>query len=126
MACTLADVIQCVLPLETSSFDLRPAEYLDQFLSLLASLRGGRSRFVPLLLAKISETLPSMSIPLVPMPSHVKAEPGVSYLDATTTAVVDPFSSPSDSVLNPAFSNQSLAPAIPEITTIQYPVFPNS
>lgn len=125
MACTLADVIQCVLPLEASSFDLRPAEYLDQLLSLLASLRGGRSRFVPLLLAKMSEALPAMSVPVVPIPSHVKAEPGTAYLDGTT-AVIDPFSPTSDSVLNPPFSNQPLAATIPEVTTIQYPVFPSS
>lgn len=60
IACTLTDVIACV-PLDTAIFGTIPADYLDQFLYLISRLRGGASRFVPLLLAKISETIPSLT-----------------------------------------------------------------
>lgn len=126
MACTLADVIQCVLPLEANSFDLQPAEYLNRFLALLASLRGGRSRFVPLLLAKVAETLPSMPMPILPIDSHVKPEPETNFLDTTTVAVIDPFSPTSDPTLNPTFANQTLATQIPEVAPIPFQVFPSS
>jgi hypothetical protein len=60
IACTLTDVIACV-PLNTAIFGTIPADYLNQFLFLISRLRGGASRFVPLLLAKISENIPSLT-----------------------------------------------------------------
>ncbi len=60
IACTLTDVIACV-PLDTAIFGTIPADYLNQFLYLISRLRGGASRFVPLLLAKISENIPSLT-----------------------------------------------------------------
>jgi hypothetical protein len=60
VACTLTDVIACV-PLDTAIFGTIPADYLNQFLYLISRLRGGASRFVPLLLAKISENIPSLT-----------------------------------------------------------------
>lgn len=60
IACTLTDVIACV-PLDTAIFGTIPADYMNQFLFLISRLRGGASRFVPLLLAKISENIPSLT-----------------------------------------------------------------
>lgn len=73
VACTVADVIACV-PLDSSIFEVGPLEYLNQFLRLIASLRGGGSRFHPLLLAKISENLPHMTAPISKIPMPIKEE----------------------------------------------------
>jgi hypothetical protein len=63
IACTLTDVMACV-PLEPTAFEVGPREYLHQFLTLISTLRGGDSRFLPLLLAKVNEVLPSMAAPI--------------------------------------------------------------
>jgi hypothetical protein len=61
------------VPLETSSFRYGPRDYLTKFLGLISALRGGDSRYLPLLLAKIDDALPTMaapiahSLPLLPM-----------------------------------------------------------
>lgn len=53
----------CV-PLEPAAFEYGPRDYLNQFLTLISTLRGGDSRFLPLLLAKVNEVLPSMAAPI--------------------------------------------------------------
>lgn len=63
MACTLTDVMSCV-PLEMNAFRYGPRDYLTQFLSLISALRGGDSRYLPLLLAKIHDALPTMAAPI--------------------------------------------------------------
>ena len=68
VACTLTDVIAYV-PLDpTLNSQEQPTEYLNQFLNLISRLRGGASRYLPLLLAKVSENLPSMAAPIHHMP----------------------------------------------------------
>ena len=47
-----------------------PSEYLNQFLQLIAKLRGGGSRFLPLLMAKVTETMPSLAPPIVHSPQQ--------------------------------------------------------
>jgi hypothetical protein len=73
VACTLTDVIACV-PLESATTlnHQTPTDYLDQFLKLISQLRGGASRYLPLLLAKISENLPSMAPPVNPIAITIK------------------------------------------------------
>ncbi|ERF68543.1 hypothetical protein EPUS_04641 [Endocarpon pusillum Z07020] len=73
VACTVTDVIACV-PLDSSIFEIGPLEYLNQFLSLISNLRGGGSRFLPLLRAKISENLPSMATPVPKAVMPIKDE----------------------------------------------------
>lgn len=64
IACTLTDVIFCV-PLDPAASPANelPSNYLNQFLKLISQLRGGTSRYFPLLLAKVSENLPSIAPP---------------------------------------------------------------
>ncbi|KAF1991833.1 hypothetical protein K402DRAFT_70860 [Aulographum hederae CBS 113979] len=57
VACTLADVMACV-PIEQAAFELGPRDYLQRFISLISSLRGGQSRHLPLLIGKINDVLP--------------------------------------------------------------------
>lgn len=71
VACTLTDVISCI-PSGTPTFDFGPRDYLSQIIQLITKLRGGQQRFMPLLTAKIHDTMPpaiSYSLPLVPATS---------------------------------------------------------
>ncbi|KAF4553992.1 Fungal specific transcription factor domain-containing protein 45 [Elsinoe fawcettii] len=75
VACTLTDVMSCVPEHQLQpSFEFGPRDYLHQLVSLVSNLRGGRQRYLPLLVSKIHETLPSsmsnMSFALSPNPSH--------------------------------------------------------
>lgn len=68
VACTLTDVVACV-PIEQYTFEYGPRDYLNQFLSLISQLRGGQQRYLPLLLSKIQETVPSLPMPGYALPS---------------------------------------------------------
>jgi hypothetical protein len=59
IACTLTDVIACV-PFEVSTSE-PPFDILSKLLHLVSKLRGGSSRYLPLLLTKVSETLPNVA-----------------------------------------------------------------
>lgn len=50
-----------------------PHDHLNQLLNLISRLRGGASRYVPLLMSKVQETLPNMSNPLTHMPHTLDA-----------------------------------------------------
>ena len=72
VACTLTDVIACV-PLESTSPQTeQPTDVLKQFLDLVSQLRGGASRYLPLLLAKVSDNLPDMTVPNNQLPLSIK------------------------------------------------------
>jgi hypothetical protein len=45
------------------AFALGPRDYVSRFLTLISALRGGQSRYLPLLLAKLSEVLPNLPLP---------------------------------------------------------------
>ncbi|GFF50176.1 C6 finger domain protein, putative [Aspergillus udagawae] len=66
VACTLTDVMACLSTagLRSSGFNLGPQDYLKHFFSLVNTLPGGRQRFLPLLLTKVGQTLPSMLQPI--------------------------------------------------------------
>ncbi|KAJ5375555.1 hypothetical protein N7517_007561 [Penicillium concentricum] len=75
VACTLIDVMTCLSAagLRSSGFKLGPPDYLKHFFSLIHDLPGGRRRFLPLLLTKIGQTLPSMVDPIT---VHLNLQPG--------------------------------------------------
>jgi hypothetical protein len=63
IACTLTDVVACV-PFTTSDPESdTPYGILNKLLNMISHLRGGASRYLPLLLTKMSETLPTMAQP---------------------------------------------------------------
>ena len=61
VACTLIDVMTCV-PIEPQSLDIGPRDYLNHLMTTIAQLRGGRDRYLPILLAKTQDALPQLSI----------------------------------------------------------------
>lgn len=66
VAYVLIDVIAYTPPsvAEPLVSDLGPKDYLTYILSLVAKLRGGEDRFLPLLLEKASQILPNLLNPL--------------------------------------------------------------
>jgi hypothetical protein len=62
-----------------------PAYYLQHFLTLISRLRGGDSRYLPLLLAKVSETLPGMTAPMHQMPMTMIKQGYAGASDGTPT-----------------------------------------
>ena len=59
--------MSCV-PLESRKFEPGPQEYLNSLLTLISTLRGGESRFLPLVVAKVRDTLPAIGSQL---PRHL-------------------------------------------------------
>ncbi|KAI9849655.1 MAG: hypothetical protein M1837_002780 [Sclerophora amabilis] len=79
VGCTLTEVMSCVpFASSSSSIQLGPRDYLDQCLNLISTLRGGESRFLPLLLTKIDDTLPAFASsvvrPLLRNPADARVE----------------------------------------------------
>lgn len=72
VACCLTDVV-AVTSFSPDAFALGPRDYVSRFLTLISTLRGGQSRYLPLLLAKLSEVLPNL-----PLPRSLNLPQGVS------------------------------------------------
>lgn len=68
---------------KSTSFDLGPQDYLNHFFSLICTLRGGRRRYLPLLLTKVAQTLPTM---IQPISQHLSLEP-MAALQTPTEAL---------------------------------------
>lgn len=67
VAFILVDVMSCVPPSTLkSSASSNPQELLNQLLVLISTLRGGEARYLPLIMAKIRENLPSIGPALPP------------------------------------------------------------
>ena len=62
IACCLADAV-AVTSFSPDAFALGPRDYVSRFLTLISTLRGGQSRYLPLLLTKLSEALPNLPLP---------------------------------------------------------------
>lgn len=96
VACTLIDVMSCV-PIESRKFEPGPQEYLNQLLVLISTLRGGESRYVPLVMAKIRDTLPAIGSAL-PQQLAIKAAGNemrqIKRESNSSSASSSPFSTP--------------------------------
>lgn len=57
-----------VIPFEQNTFEYGPRDYLHQLMTLISTLRGGQQRYLPLLVAKINDTMPQMATPGYGMP----------------------------------------------------------
>ncbi|KAK5949659.1 hypothetical protein OHC33_009256 [Knufia fluminis] len=89
ISCTLSDVVTYV-PYEGKEGDAQdPHEYLNKLLNLISRLRGGASRYVPMLMSKVQENLPNMSNPLTHMPHTLDA-----FMDSSASASSSPHGLP--------------------------------
>ncbi|KAL8765479.1 MAG: hypothetical protein Q9209_007450 [Squamulea sp. 1 TL-2023] len=90
VACTLIDVMSCV-PIESQTFSVGPQDYLNHLVHLISTLQGGKSRYLPLLIAKISDTLPpymaaSITQPMMPIKAEQSPEiPFLQHHDSSET-----------------------------------------
>jgi hypothetical protein len=97
--------MSCV-PYDQYAFTYGPRDYLNQLMSLISSLRGGQQRYLPLLISKINECMPSMplpgyTIPAVPGNTRIE-EIYEGHSSATTSNDTTPFGSPPlDAIPNP-------------------------
>lgn len=71
--------MSCV-PIESRKFELGPWDYLSQLVILISTLRGGESRFVPLLVAKIEDSLPALAMPIT---QSLQPKALIDYIDET-------------------------------------------
>lgn len=55
-------MVACI-PFSPDTFALGPRDYVSRFLTLFSALRGGQTRYLQLLLAKVSEVLPDLPLP---------------------------------------------------------------
>jgi len=101
VACTLADVMSCV-PLEQHTFAYGPRDFLNQLMSLISTLRGGQTKYLPLLHQKVQDTLASVPIPnqtiqTSPLSSRISELYEASqYPSSTASSSIDtPLGSPS-------------------------------
>ncbi|KAL5444571.1 hypothetical protein PMIN07_000151 [Paraphaeosphaeria minitans] len=83
IACCLVDVVACI-PFSPDTFALGPRDYVSRFLTLFSALRGGQTRYLPLLLAKVSDVLPNL-----PLPRSLNIPPSMSAsaMDSTSGSI---------------------------------------
>jgi len=93
--------MSCV-PYEQYTFEYGPRDYLNQLTSLISTLRGGQQRYLPLLLSKINETVPSMTMPVYATPAFSESagidglyDGSQSQSSAPNSEESTPFESPS-------------------------------
>ena len=85
ISCTLSDVVTYV-PYDAAEGETQNShDYLNQLLNLISRLRGGASRYVPLLMSKVQENLPNMSNPLTHMPHTLEA-----FMERSSNAASSP------------------------------------
>lgn len=84
----------CV-PMQKRGFAFGPQDHLNQFLNVVANLRGGKDRYLPLLTSKINDTLPSSTSNLSYPISFDLGEP--QYLQMQRRALEDGHQTPYDS-----------------------------
>ncbi|KAI9788301.1 MAG: hypothetical protein M1816_006987 [Peltula sp. TS41687] len=75
VACTLTDVMACV-PMGSTSLEIGPHDYLNHFLTLISTLRGGQARYLPLLLTKVNDVMSTMAGPIIPLLSFDEPQDG--------------------------------------------------
>ncbi|CAN9193700.1 unnamed protein product [Alternaria alternata] len=75
VACCLTDVMACT-SLSEDAFAIGSRNYLPRFFTLIRILPEGQSRYLPILLTKLSEVVPDLGLPLS------------SYLPEVVSAVV--------------------------------------
>jgi hypothetical protein len=92
VACTLTDVMSCV-PYEQHTFEYGPRDYLNQIMTQISGLRGGNQRYMPLLLSKINDAMPSMPTP------------GFSLPITQSSSASTPFGSPPHGVSSHGMAN---------------------
>jgi hypothetical protein len=95
IACCLIDVVACI-SFSPKAFALSPHDCVSRFLTFISMIRGGKSRYLPLLQAKLSEVLPNFRLPRsLDLPETVLASTlglNATYSRTVSSNVADDFS----------------------------------
>jgi len=117
--------MSCV-PYEQHAFEFGPRDYLNQLMSLISTLRGGQQRYLPLLLSKINDSMPSMPTPGYSLPVALHNtrvdelyEGSQTHSSAPTSGESSPFGSPPLSAVGPSqvYRFQPTSSGFPPATT---------
>lgn len=106
------------IPFSPDTFALGPRDYVARFLVLFSALRGGQTRYLPLLLAKVSDVLPSLPLPRSVQNVHIGVSPG--QLGSGPSSISDDLSSLS-SVSSPSYPSTELIRQLAAQTGAQLP-----
>jgi hypothetical protein len=134
VACCLADVVACT-SLSAGAFAIGSRNFLPRLLTLIRILPEGQSRYLPVLLAKLSEVVPDLPLPLssylpgmvsaaVLGPQAISASGDDTSNYLTHPAAAQPLYPPNDSVHRLAIeecaqvsSSMTLCSVLPSYTT---------
>ncbi|KAF2109239.1 hypothetical protein BDV96DRAFT_242575 [Lophiotrema nucula] len=122
IACCLTDVVACI-PFSPDTFALGPRDYVSRFLTLFSALRSGQTRYLPLLLAKISDVLPNLPLPRsLNVPQNLSSSTiGLSHgLGSVPSNVNDDLASAS-TVSSPSYPSTELIRQLAAQTGAQLP-----
>lgn len=115
IACCLTDVVACTC-YSPDTFALGPRDDLSRFLTLISTLRGGQSRYMPLLLAKLSEVLPNH-----PLPRSLNIPQTVPTSTIGLTSNMDGEYSAIPAVISPSYPSNELIRRLAAQTGAQLP-----
>ena len=104
------------------AFALGPRDYVSRFLTLISTLRGGQTRYLPLLLAKLSEVLPNLPLPRsLNLPQTLPASAiGMSGTGTVPSNIADDFSA-MPTTTSPSYPNNELIRRLAAQTGAQLP-----
>lgn len=122
IACCLTDVVACT-SFSPDAFALGPRDHVARFLTLIQTLRGGQSRYLPLLLAKLQEVLPNL-----PLPRSLNLPQGLptSSISLGASGIMVPSNAGDDfsalpSVISPSYPSTELIRRLAAQTGAQLP-----
>lgn len=109
IACCLIDAV-AFIQFPTDTFALNPRDYVSQFLTLFSALRGGQTRYLQLLVEKVSEVFPSANLGL-----------SSNSMGAVPSNIGDDLSSIS-SITSPSYPSTELIRQLAAQTSAQLPL----
>lgn len=120
VACTLVDVMKCV-QLEQYSFEIGPGEYLNDFINIMSRLRGGKDRYLPILLQKANESVLTLPTPVsveLSSSTHrfVNETIDLDECQTSTSDDTDFVDSPDTAVADPIVDEFVMSPVFPVYT----------
>lgn len=105
------------------AFALGPRDHVSRFLTLIQTLRGGQSRYLPLLLAKLQEVLPNLPLPRsLNLPQTLSASPmGLGASGGMVPSNAGDEFSALPSVISPTYPSNELIRRLAAQTGAQLP-----
>jgi hypothetical protein len=110
--------VVAVTSFSPDAFALGPRDYVSRFLTLISTLRGGQSRYIPLLLAKLSEVLPNLPLP---RSLNLSQHPSTIGMSGTVPSNISDDYSAMSSTTSPSYPSNELIRRLAAQTGAQLP-----